>query len=245
MVIFEIILNNFLEFMKNRTAVICARGGSKRVPRKNLLNLLGKPLLYYTINESIKSFLFNDIFVNSDDEEILSVASELGAKLYKRPTDYSGDNIFLIDVLKEMISTLSLNDDNQIAVLFPTVPLRTTMDIIDSHKLFIENKCLCPVVSVAKYEYPVHVALTINKHGKLEPLFKDHYKKSTRHDQQDVIYRANYAIIWNTAKGFMGQENLIGHQPIPYFMPLERSVDIDEYYQVVIAELLLGAKEHL
>jgi len=231
--------------MLNRIAVVCARGGSKRVPRKNLLNLLGKPLLYYTINESIESFLFDDIIVNSDDEEILSVANELGAKLYKRPSDYSGDNIFLIDVLKEMIFALSLNDDNQIAVLFPTVPLRTSIDIIDSHNLFVENNCLFPVVSVAKYEYPVHVALTVNEYGRLEPLFKEHYKKTTRHDEQVVTYRANYAIIWNTAKGFMGQEKLIGHQPIPYFMPLERSVDVDESYQVLIAELLLGAKENL
>lgn len=222
-----------------RYATICARGGSKRVPGKNLLELCGKPLLHYSISAASQSRLFDSIIVNSEDARILDVAAQCGAETYERPLDTAGDKVFLIDVVREMITTLDWSMEAEVAVLFPTVPLRTAQDIMASHELFVKHGKTAPVVSVCKYEYPVHMALAENEEGRLEPVFRQQYKKSTRHDDQQVTYRANYAVIWNTAGRLMTQEKLIGVNPIPYHMPLERSVDIDEHYQVLVAELLL------
>lgn len=225
--------------MSKRNAVICARGGSKRVPGKNLLEFNGKPLLHYTIDAANKSGLFDQIIVNSDDERILNVAESLGAETYKRPEEYKSGTIFLIDVLREMMTSLSWKSNDEVAVLFPTVPLRLAADIQEAYHIFSNNNGQYPVVSVAKYEYPIQTALQVNEAGTLEPVFKDEYKKSTRHDDQQETYRANYAVIWNTVENLLTQEKLIGQNPIPYFMPLKRSVDIDEHYQVLIADLLL------
>jgi len=225
--------------MNNKYAVICARGGSKRVPGKNLLSLNGKPLLHYTISQARQSGLFDSVIVNSDDERILDVARSCGAEVFIRPEELAGDNVFLIDVVRHMLRELSCDPQDEVAILFPTVPLKTTEDIVESYSLFTRHDRKTPVVSVSKYEYPIHTALSLNEEGKLEPVFSEAYKKSTRHNDQPDTYRANYAIIWNTVKRLLTQEKLIGKAPLPYIMPQERSVDIDDHYQVLIAELLL------
>lgn len=225
--------------MVKRHAIICARGGSTRVPGKNLLKLNGRPLLDYTIAEAQKSDLFHQITVNSDNDQILQVGKDCGARIYKRPEAYASGRVFLIDVAREMMRALAWQAEDEVAILFPTVPLRLAEDIQKSYQIFAENQKQFPVVSVCKYEYPIQTALYVNDQGSLEPVFKEDYKKSTRHDDQDETYRANYAVVWNTVKQYLSQEKLIGVNSIPYLMPLERSVDIDEDYQVKIAELLL------
>lgn len=201
-------------------------------------------MLHYTINEAKKSGIFDQIIVNSDDDRILSVAKKEGAEIYKRPDSYKAGDIFLIDVVREMMRSLSWPEQDEVAVLFPTVPLRKAHDIQESYRIFEDNNKKYPVVSVTKYEYPIQTALAINKQGSLEAVFKEDYKKSTRHDDQPETYRANYAVIWNTVEKLLSQEKLIGIDPIPYFMPLQRSVDIDEDYQVLIAELLLKNRDN-
>lgn len=229
--------------MTLRYAVICARGGSKRVPEKNLLHLNGNPLLDYTISEAQKSYIFDKIIVNSEDDRILEVARSCGSDLYKRPDEYKSGKIFVIDVIREMMRSLCWENDDEIAVLFPTVPLRTANDLKQSYQIFVENGRTYPVVSVCKYEYPIQTALFVDEEGYLEPVFKEDYKKSTRHDDQQETYRANYAVVWNTVQNMFKQEKLIGVNAIPYYMPLDRSVDIDENYQVKVAELLLKDRD--
>ncbi len=231
--------------MEDIIAVICARKGSKRVKNKNLQLIGEKPLIAYTIETALRSGIFTDVIVNSEDEEIINVSKKFGATAYQRPNRLSSDTTFVIHVVQEMINTLKFRDDTIVAILFPTCPLREIGDIECALSLYKENDCRKPVVSVTSYEYPIQVALNINKDGCLEPVFSDDYKKSTRHNDHDSVYHANYAVIINNADRLKKQHNLIGNYPIPYIMPPERSIDIDTPFQMDIVKLLLEKKDQL
>lgn len=225
--------------MPQAFAVICARGGSKRVPGKNLYTLCGRPIIGYTVDAARDSGLFNDILVNSEDDRILDVAVACGATPYRRPAELAGDTVFLIDVVREMIASRGWPDDAVVAILFPTVPLRTAGDIQKAHALFVANGSRTPVVSVTPYEYPIQTALRVNTAGRLEPALPTDYARSTRHNDHEASYRATYAVIVNTAANLLTQRKLIGLDPIPCHLPPERSIDIDEPFQLRMAELLL------
>lgn len=230
--------------MPHTYAVICARGGSKRTPGKNLSTLGGRPILSYTVNAARDSGLFDDIIVNSEDDRILAIAAECGATPYRRPEALAGDTVFLIDVVREMITTRNWPAEAVLAVLFPTVPLRTADDIMKAHALFHEHGGATPVVSVTPYEYPIQTALRINAEGRLEPALPQEYARSTRHNDHEQSYRATYAVIFNTAANLLTQKKLIGTAPIPCHLPPERSIDIDEPYQLHMADLLLQEMRH-
>lgn len=230
--------------MPQAYAVICARGGSKRVPGKNLSVLCGKPLLGYTLDAARESGLFADIVVNSEDQRILDLAISLGATPYRRPEALAGDTAFVIDVVRELIVSKGWAGHAVIAVLFPTVPLRTAKDILKAHELFTASGGNTSVVSVTPYEYPIQTALRLDAAGRLEPAMPGDYARSTRHNDHEPSYRATYAVIFNTAANFLTQAKLIGTGAIPCHLPPDRSIDIDEPYQLRLAELLLKDRLH-
>ena len=222
-------------------AIIPARAGSRRIPGKNLALVNGKPLLAYTIETARSSSVFDRVIVNSEDAQILDVAATYGAEGYRRPSALASDTAFVIEAVQEMIATLALPDKVVVGVLLPTCPLRTLEDIIESYRIFKTHGCHHPVVSVSKFETPIQLALRITKENYLEPMFPDAYRKSTRTNDQPLSYRANYAVIFNTAGNLKDQTNLIGQHPIPYVMPSERSIDIDESFEMKLAETLLNS----
>jgi CMP-N-acetylneuraminic acid synthetase len=109
-------------------AIIPARGGSRRIPHKNLINFCGKPLVQWTIEQAKTSKLIDKIWVSTDDYEIASIAKNLGVYLIARPSELSGDDITLEQVGKHILDTISEKPD-VIAYLQPTSPLRLPEDI--------------------------------------------------------------------------------------------------------------------
>jgi N-acylneuraminate cytidylyltransferase len=127
--------------MSNIIAIIPARGGSKGIPKKNIINFCGKPLIAWTIEQCIKAKDVNDVWVSSDDDDILDVAKQYGAKTIKRPQDISGDTatsestwLHAIDVLQQKNIPLDV-------ILAPQVtsPLRETKDINNAIFKFVEG----------------------------------------------------------------------------------------------------------
>ena len=213
--------------------VIPARGGSKRIPQKNIANLLGKPLLLYAVEAAKDSGIFDDIIVNSDDRNICDLAVKNLVNFYHRPINLATDEALLIDVIKEMLNTYKLNDDSVLGILHPTNPLRTVDDIIRAFDIFKSNDCKCPVVSVSENEHPIQLSLVING-GHVSPLFSELYEVSSRpadYVGHHTTYRYNEAVLFNSVGRLKVQKNLIGDNPIPYVMPKERSVSIDYPYQ--------------
>lgn len=219
--------------------VIPARGGSSRIPRKNLATVGGIPLFSHAIKVAKESKLFSRIVVNSDDDEILSVASEYGAETYQRPEAFGSGKVFVIEVLKEMFRSLGLGNNDVVGVLLPTCPLRKASDLRNAYRLFKAKGADKAVVSVASYETPIQLAHFMNRSGQLEAVFARDYQRSTRSTDHRIAYHYNEAIIFNTIGNLMRQHNLIGDAPYPYIMPAERSLLIDYSFQLELVRLML------
>ncbi|MHA1853344.1 MAG: acylneuraminate cytidylyltransferase family protein [Candidatus Heimdallarchaeaceae archaeon] len=224
-------------------AVIPARGGSKRIKKKNLYPILGKPLIAYTIEIAKKSGIFSHIIVNSEDDEILAVAEKYGAEVYYRPHNLAIDTTFVIEVIQEMISSMRLKDETILGILLPTCPLRSGEDIREAYKIFCANGGKIPVVSVTYYETPIQLAQIIAPDNRLDPVFPEDYKRSTRSTDHRPTYRYNEGIIFNIVKNLKSQNNLIGERPIPYIMPPERSIIIDNQFQIELIEMIMNFKK--
>ena len=225
-------------------AVIPARGGSKRVQKKNLALIEGKPLFAYAVEVAKNCGIFREVLVNSDDKEILAAAANLTATPYRRPKHLGGDRVFIIEVIHEMIGTLGLADADVLGILLPTCPLRTEADVLGAYQLFLEQGGEVPVVSVAGYDTPIQLAQFIGADGRLDLVFPKDYRKSTRSTDHQKAYRYNEAIIFNSVKNFKNQNNLIGERPFPYVVPLERSIALDYPYQMELVRLLLAQRQN-
>lgn len=226
--------------MSNKViGIIPVRGNSKRVENKSIIEINGKPLIYYTINAAKSSSLFTKVLVNSEDEKILAISEHFNADIYRRPTELSEDRILLIDVIKEMIISLDFDDDIVIGIMLATCPLRSTDDIRNAWLIFDDNERKSPVVSITSYERPIYLAQKITEDNCLTPVFEKEYLRTTRSQEHSKAYWYNGAIIFNTVGLLKDQNNLIGSRPIPYIMPFERSIDIDHKFQVDFVRLSL------
>lgn len=146
-----------------RIAIIPARGGSKRIPRKNIKEFCGKPVISYSIEAAIKSDLFDEIMVSTDDEEIAEIAKEYGAKVpWLRSKESSGDFSTLADVLKEEISKLSANgcEYDVVCCILPTAPFITQNNLIEANE-HMENGNFDSVYPISEFSYPIQRALSL------------------------------------------------------------------------------------
>jgi CMP-N,N'-diacetyllegionaminic acid synthase len=223
-------------------AIIPARGGSKRVLKKNSRLINGKSLVGHAIDQCQKSELFSKIYVNSDDAEILNIATQEGASPFLRPKILGSDEVLIIDVLKQMTNELGLNEELPIGVLLATNPLRLPSDLQNAYQIFLKNKGLCNVVSVGTFETPIHLALSKDLSGKLSPAFPEKYQITTRSQNHQTYYKFNGAVLFSTVNMIKKQHNLIGDFPLAFEMPLERSIDIDHEYQFQFVKYLLENK---
>ena len=127
--------------MTNIVAIIPARGGSKGLPNKNIIDFCGKPLIAWTIEQCLSSKYISDVWVSSDSQEILSVSEKYGAKTINRPSDISGDLASSESVWRHAIEVIPRNDNIDL-VFAPQVtsPLRETKDINNAIELFQKEK---------------------------------------------------------------------------------------------------------
>jgi N-acylneuraminate cytidylyltransferase len=151
--------------MKN-LAVIPARGGSKRIPRKNIKDFLGKPIIAYSIEVALKSELFDEIMVSTDDNEIAEIAKQYGANIpFYRSESGSNDFTGLADVIIEVINDYKLIKNigfDYVCCILPTAPFVTSAELISSFKI-IEKKNIDCVFPVVMYSYPIQRSLYIKE----------------------------------------------------------------------------------
>jgi len=221
-------------------AVIPARGGSTRIKKKNLNLFRGKPLFAWAVDCARKTDIFSRIIVNSEDREILDVACDYGAEPYLRPVELADNQTFIVQTIQEMISNLRLADQSIMAILLPTCPLRVPDDVLGAYELFLQHGGRMPVVSVSEYSTPIQLAQFKGEDGRLDPVFPQDYR-NTRSVGHRPAYHYNEAVVINGVGRLRDQTNLIGERPLPYLMPPERSLLIDESFQLRLAELLAAA----
>jgi len=223
---------------KTFLAVIPARGGSKRLPRKNILNLCEKPLISYSIEAGLESKYIDKIVVSSDDDEILEIAQKFGAKTIKRPPLLASDTSTTFDAIKHTIYNLEKHD--YIVLLQATSPLRTSKHINEAIEL-LEEKNANAVVSVCQMEHSPLWSNILPKDGNMKDFLKDEVLNKRAQDLEKY-YRLNGAIyICKTDKflknkGFFLKENIFA-----YVMDRKSSVDIDEEMDFRLAEILINS----
>lgn len=222
-------------------AVVPARGGSKRLPRKNVQKLNGKPLVCYTIEAALKSNCFQRIILSSDDEEIMALGEAYeGVDVERRPDRLSGDHVKVRELLWEIIDRPELAGNyDVICLLLPTCPFRQASDIRAAFELLTPE--IDSVVSLTQYEFPPKLSVTIKEDGLLEPVFDPSplITGETRSQDQTPSYRPNGGIYLSWWKSFDVNRNFFKGRVRGYVMPRLASVDIDDRIDLMYAEFLL------
>lgn len=212
--------------------IIPARGGSKRIPRKNIKYFLGKPIIAYSIETALSSQLFNEIMVSTDDEEIAEIAKNFGAKVpFLRSQKNSNDFATTLDVVKEVLA--AYEDMNQsfdnICVLYPTAPFVTVSRLREGHTLLdINNAC----IPVTEFSYPVWRAFKFEKE-QLTYQWPE-YEKSRSQDLDKLYHDAGQ---WYWIKASCIKDTLVPKNTAAVFLNHMEVQDIDTISDWKLAEL--------
>jgi len=226
---------------KTFLAIIPARGGSKRLPRKNILDLNGKPLIAWSIEAGLKSKYIDKVVVTSDDNEILNISKIYGADTIKRPDDLASDTATSFDAIKHTINSIEEEYD-YIILLQPTSPLRTSEDINKAIEL-LEIKKADAIISVCEMEHSPLWSNTLEKNLSMKGFLRDKILNKRSQDLENY-YRLNGAIYickrdkLLEEKSFFLKDNIFA-----YIMNRESSVDIDEEIDFRLVELILQKKD--
>jgi len=218
--------------------IIPARGGSKRFPRKNLALLAGKPLLAYALEAALESRVFETVCVSSEDEEILEATRRYGAHLaLKRPPELATDTAQVRQVCVALLEDFRQqgHDYREFGVMLVTNPLRTAADIINAYEIFKRGEANY-VMSLVPFSHPPQRAVWAPR-GYVEPYFGPQYMKPAQ--VLDPLFRHDGSIIFGKCDVFLREQEFFGTKVRPYFMPVERSVDIDDPQDLEWAEFLL------
>ena len=225
---------------KNDTlCMILARGGSKRIPRKNIRHLNGKPLVCYTFEAAIKSACFSEIIISTDDDEVADLARSYNITVDRRPAHLCDDATKAVEVIYEYLSRSPKKNTKNIAMLLPTCPFRKAEDIVAAVDIFNKHDGVMPLMAVTQYEFPPQLAVAIHEgNDTIEMCDSDAYVTSTRTQSIQPLYHPNGAIYLSNTDGFIECKTFFQPKMLSYLMPAERSFDIDYPYQMRIAEIM-------
>lgn len=221
-------------------AVIPARGGSKRIPDKNIKDLFGKPIISYTIDAARRSNLFSHIVVSTDSERIASIARTYGAEVpFLRDASLADDHtpvsIATLDALEKMDPTG--NNFSYIAQLMPNCPMRNAQDIIDSYKQFLSTNTESQI-SVTHYGFlNPWWAMTRDNCNKLAPLFKN--QLAQRSQDLPELYCPTGAVWWAKTSVLRCERTFHIADRTGWEIPWQRAIDIDTQDDWLMAESLM------
>ena len=228
---------------KNKiVALIPARGGSKGIKNKNIIDLCGKPLISYTIQAALESKYIDKVIVSTDSQEIADVAIKYGAEVpFLRPGELASDTSKTIDAVMHAVGELEKRKEQYdiLILLQATQPLRTADDIDSAIELFIKNKGQS-LVSVSPVEDNPILIRTIDNLGRMNSILP--MKSTCRRKDMPLYYRVNGCIYINLISE-LDLNTSFNDNKIPYIMPKERSVDIDEIKDLLIAQYYISRNE--
>jgi len=223
-----------------KIAVIPARGGSKRIPRKNIKNFLGKPIIAYSIETAITSGIFDKVIVSTDDDEIVQVAKKYGAEVpFIRPKtladDYTGTN----DVVKHTINQLIEEgvDIDYVCCIYATTPLLEARFLKEGFEK-LKNTGKAFVFSVTSFPSPIQRAIKI-KDGKVSMFFPEH--SMTRSQDLEEAYHDAGQFYWGKASSFLNDQELFSSRSYAVVLPRDLVQDIDSMEDWRKTELMYEA----
>jgi pseudaminic acid cytidylyltransferase len=205
-------------------ACIPARGGSKRIPHKNIKDFLGKPLISYPIQAALSSGIFKDVIVSTDDQEIADIAEKLGAKVpFLRDKTLADDFTGTFPVTVDAFRKIKEFDPEieAICCIYATAPLLKAENLSTAYRDFISTRCDC-VMSVCEFSFPIQRAQIIDDNGYLkyrEPEFAPCRSQDLQKCYQDC------GLFYFYSKDAI-EQNLV-KTTRPFLMPRYRVIDID------------------
>lgn len=213
-------------------AIIPARGGSKRIPGKNIKDFLGKPIIAYSIQAALDSKLFDEVMVSTDDDEIAEVALKYGAKIpFMRSSNNSGDHSTIVDVLEEVVG----NYDNieNICCILPTAPLVSSRAIRDAYELLLTG--YTAVYPVVKFAYPIMRALILDENNKVK--FKWPEFLNTRSQDIQDAYHDSGSFYWVNKEALLIEKSVLTQSCSAIVIDEMNAQDIDTESDWIMAEM--------
>ena len=220
----------------SKIAIIPARGGSKRIPRKNIKDFCGKPIVAYSIEAALQTKLFDEVMVSTDDPEIAGVAKRYGSSVpFLRSAEAANDFAILKDVLVEVLGEYERRGKifDQVCCILPTAPLISADDIIKAYEILKDTGCVS-VIPVVKYSYTIFRSLKIDD-GHLVMNWPENYPKRSQ-DLPDAYHDAGL-FYWYSKRYFKEQTAGFGEKACPYILDEEKVQDIDTESDWKLAEL--------
>lgn len=221
--------------------VTCARGGSKRIPRKNVRELAGKPLIAWTIQEALKSQYLDNYIVSTDDNEIAKISIQYGAVVLERPEELAQDNTPSILALQHAVKAMEEKHGRYdiIADIRCTNPTKTVEDI-DAMIELLQYTQGENVIGVG-LAYPVERIKRIDKQGRIKDIIHEPLDGQSQFLKESWVRNGSCYVMYRDV--LMEEDILFGNrESYAYQMPKERSVNIDDEVDWLLAEVLLAAK---
>lgn len=225
--------------MMKKIAIIPARSGSKGLKDKNIIDLCGKPLIAYTIEAAIQSGVFNHVIVSTDSEHYAEISRNYGAEVMMRGETLSNDKATTYMVLEDILKNRLSERIDYFVLLQPTSPLRNASHIKEAVTKF-ENRFddFDFLVSMKESE---HAKVLVNPIGEDESLkyFDTDFSNYRRQGYKD--YSPNGAIFMAKPETYLNHKHFFGAKSLAYFMSVEDSIDIDCYFDIVIAKEIINS----
>lgn len=221
---------------KNSLAIITARGGSKRIPHKNIKLFLGQPIIKYVIEAALDSNCFNEVMVSTDDKEIARISQSFGAKIpFFRSAANSGDQATTVDVIKEVLAGYKERDKrfDYFCCIYPTAPFISAERLRKSFKLLIDSGA-DSAFPVVRFSYPIQRALKIEK-GRLKMVYPENL--SVRSQDLMPAYHDCGQFYWVKTKSFLKQGKILTKHTVPIEISELEMQDIDNPEDWKIAEM--------
>lgn len=221
-----------------KLAVIPARGGSKRIPQKNIKSFCGKPIIAWSIEAAIKSKCFDKVIVSTDDDEIAKIALEYGAEVpFSRPSELSNDYSGIVQVMQHAINWYNERNATfeSVCCIFATAPFISIDDIRHCSEL-LESNNSDYVFPVTTFNYPIKRALKINNDGYVEMFNPEHY--NTRSQDLEEVYHDAGQFYWGSSNAWMNETPIFSPNSSPFVIPRYRVLDIDTPEDWIQAELM-------
>ncbi len=221
-----------------KLAVIPARGGSKRIPKKNIKDFLGKPIIAYSIEAAIASGCFDKVMVSTDDEKIAKVAKQYGAEVpFMRPPELSDDHTGTNDVVKHAINWYTEQNINieYTCCIYATSPFLQPQSLQDGLKQLQTSNCAY-AFSATSFSFPIQRAIKLTEDGRIEAFYPEYI--FTRSQDLEEAYHDAGQFYWGKSSAFLNDEVVFSNISIPIILPRYLVQDIDTLEDWKKAELM-------
>lgn len=219
--------------------IIPARGGSKRIPKKNIKIFAGQPMISWSIEAALKSECFKRVIVSTDDDEISEISQRYGAEVpFKRLASLSDDYTGTIPVIKSAINWLEMRNEkiDYVCCLYPTAPFIEVSYLKEGLEKLIENNASYSI-SVTSFPYPIQRAFKLTN-NRLQMFFPENI--NIRSQDLEKSFHDAGQFYWGKRSSWIGEEKILDHNTVPIFIPRYKVQDIDNEEDWIQAERIFN-----